>query len=159
MLFRSRTWNLEGIGKEAVNTLGVQLQNDNIFNGLYNTERRVRSGTVRQDHITQSSVGIYGENHVHWNDWLRTVAGVCGDYFRFANVGQNFVANTDTVSDFMATPKLNVVFGPWQKTEYYYSIGNGFHSNDARGVTISPGFLGSTRRSQGLVRKIGRAHV
>jgi outer membrane receptor for Fe3+-dicitrate len=30
-----------------------------------------------------------------------------------------------------------VVFGPWQKTEFYVNAGNGFHSNDARGTTIA----------------------
>ena len=59
--------------------------------------------------------------------------------------------NTDTVNDFIASPKLNVVFGPWAKTEYYYSVGNGYHSNDARGVTI-----GSGTRADGLVRTFGQ---
>jgi len=43
------------------------------------------------------------------------------------------------------------VFGPWSKTEYYYSVGNGYHSNDARGVTI-----GSGTRANGLVRTFGQ---
>ena len=44
-----------------------------------------------------------------------------------------------------------MVFGPWSSTEYYYSIGNGYHSNDARGVTI-----GSGVRANGLVRTFGQ---
>lgn len=147
-----RRWDLKGIGKEAANTLGVQLQNDNVFNGLYTTTARVRTATQRADHIVQSSVGLYAENHVHWNDWLRTVAGVRGDAMRFQNQGLSNAANTDTVSDVIASPKLNVVLGPWRETEFYYSVGNGFHSNDARGVTIGPGFT----RSQGLVRTFGQ---
>ncbi len=82
---------------------------------------------------------MYAEGHVHWNDWFRTVAGLRGDWFRFRNVGLSDSANTDGVSDFIASPKLNLVFGPWHRTEYYYSIGNGYHSNDARGVTIGSG--------------------
>jgi hypothetical protein len=61
------------------------------------------------------------------------------------------VNNTATVNDFIASPKLNLVFGPWQKTEYYYSLGNGYHSNDARGVTIGSGI-----RANGLVRTFGQ---
>ena len=148
----AKTWNMSGLGKEATNTLGVQIQNDNIFNGLFTTTRRVRTATQRQDHITQSSIGIYSENHVHWNDWLRTVAALRGDYFRFNNFGQSNAANTDKVGAFKASPKLNIVFGPWNKTEYYYSIGNGFHSNDARGVTIAPGSI----RADGLVKSFGQ---
>lgn len=151
----SRSWNIAGLGREAVNTLGAQIQNDNVFNGLHTTERRVRNATVRNDHVTQSSIGIYAENHVHWNDWLRTVSGVRGDFFRFKNLGLSHPSNTASVGDFIASPKLNVVFGPWHNTEYYYSIGSGFHSNDTRGVTAGPGFTGAAGRSQGLVRTFG----
>ena len=157
----ARTWNIEGLGKEATNTLGLQAQNDTINNSLNSTTARVRNATCqsvidqcRSDRITQSSLGLYAENHVHWNDWFRTVAGARGDYFRFANRGFTSSTgdnNTDTVNDFIASPKLNVVFGPWAKTEYYFSVGNGYHSNDARGVTI-----GSGTRSQGLVKTFGQ---
>ncbi len=160
----ARAWYVSGIGKEATNTLGIQLQNDNIHNSLNSTTARVRNASCqlpgastdpqiqcRRDHISQSSIGVYAENHVHWNDWFRTVAGLRGDYFRFKNVGLSDAANSDTVHDFIATPKLNLVFGPWHKTEYYYSIGNGFHSNDARGVTIGTG-----TRADGLVRTFGQ---
>ena len=157
----ARTWNIDGLGKEATNTLGLQAQNDTINNSLNSTTARVRNATCqsvieqcRSDRITQSSMGLYAENHVHWNDWFRTVAGARGDYFRFANRGFTSSTgdnNTDTVTDFITSPKLNVVFGPWAKTEYYYSVGNGYHSNDARGVTI-----GSGTRSQGLVKTFGQ---
>ena len=43
------------------------------------------------------------------------LAGARGDYFRFANRGLSSSTgdyNTDTVNDFIASPKLNVVFGP-----------------------------------------------
>ena len=157
----SRTFNLSGIGKEAANTVGIQVQHDQIRNGLYSSRQRSRIDCntevieqCRADRIGQSSIGVYAENHVHWNDWFRTVAGLRSDYFRFANTslysstGDN---NTATVNDFIATPKLNMIFGPWSKTEYYYSIGNGYHSNDARGGTI-----GSGVRADGLVRTFGQ---
>jgi outer membrane cobalamin receptor len=157
----SRSFNVSGLGQEASNKIGVQVQNDQINNGLYSSQRRTRIDCntsvidqCRGDRITQSSVGVYAENHVHWNDWFRTVAGLRGDYFRFANKGlysSDVFNNTATVNDFIASPKLNVVFGPWSSTEYYYSIGNGYHSNDARGVTI-----GSGVRANGLVRTFGQ---
>jgi outer membrane receptor protein involved in Fe transport len=163
----ARSWDVKGMGKEATNTLGIQIQNDNIHNGLQGTTRRVNNNCsgldgnlekiiaqCRTDHINQSSVGLYAENHVHWNDWFRTVAGLRGDYFRFNNLGltsSTGVNNTATVNDFITSPKLNVVFGPWSRTEYYYSIGNGYHSNDARGVTAGSGI-----RSNGLVRTFGQ---
>lgn len=156
----ARSWGVKGLGQEATNTLGIQIQNDNIHNALGSTEGRkpISCSSVidqcRRDHINQSSVGLYAENHVHWNDWFRTVAGLRGDYFRFNNLGltsSTGVNNTATVNDFITSPKLNVVFGPWSRTEYYYSIGNGYHSNDARGVTAGSGI-----RSNGLVRTFGQ---
>ena len=152
-----RTVSVHGIGQDAVYTLGLQIQNDNIFNSLASTTARepntsclVPGGGCRRDHITQISIGLYGEMRVTWKDWFRTVTGIRGDWFRFNNVGQSNSANTDTVLDLMVSPKLNLVFGPWNKTEYYYSIGNGYHSNDARGITI-----GSGLRASGLARTFG----
>jgi outer membrane receptor protein involved in Fe transport len=159
----ARSWDVKGMGKEATNTLGIQIQNDNIHNALQGTTRRVSNGCssinnvidqCRTDHINQSSLGLYAENHVHWNDWFRTVAGLRGDYFRFNNLGLTSSTgdnNTATVNDFITSPKLNVVFGPWARTEYYYRAGNGYHSNDARGVTAGSGI-----RSNGLVRTFGQ---
>jgi len=36
------------------------------------------------------------------------------------------------------SPKLNFIFGPFDKTEYFLNYGQGFHSNDARGTTVRP---------------------
>ncbi len=161
----SRSFSIANLGKEATNTIGLQVQHDQIRNSLNSTRQRVRIACntdvidqCREDQIGQSSIGLFFENHVHWNDWFRSVAGLRGDYVRFANTGvvSELAANasynnTATVNDFITSPKLNLVFGPWNKTEYYYSIGNGFHSNDARGVTS-----GSGVRSNGLVRSFGQ---
>jgi outer membrane receptor protein involved in Fe transport len=35
------------------------------------------------------------------------------------------------------SPKLSAVLGPWRRTELYANFGGGFHSNDARGATIT----------------------
>ena len=37
----------------------------------------------------------------------------------------------------IVSPKGGVVFGPWRGTELYVNGGFGFHSNDARGATIT----------------------
>jgi hypothetical protein len=44
--------------------------------------------------------------------------------------------NSGDVSAGIWSPTLSLVFGPWAKTEYFANAGCGFHSNDARGVTI-----------------------
>jgi hypothetical protein len=131
----SHTWPVTVFGREAENTIGLQLQNDNIFNGLFNTAARQRLSTTRADHIVESSAGIYFENNTRWTDTFRTTAGLRGDVYRF-DVGSDTPVNSGRASDSIASPKLGLIFGPWAKTEYYINMGSGFHSNDARGTTI-----------------------
>jgi hypothetical protein len=123
-------------GRESETTVGLQLQNDNIFNGLFSTVARQRLSTTREDHIAESSAGMYVENTTKWADKFRTVAGIREDLYRF-NVNSDNPANSGRVNESIASPKLNLIFGPWAKTEYYFNVGNGFHSNDARGTTIT----------------------
>lgn len=132
----SRTIPTPLFGKESDTTVGLQLQNDNIFNGLHHTVRRQRLSTTRQDHIAEASAGLYIENGTKWADKFRTVAGLRQDFYRFDVNGDN-PANAGKASDSIASPKLSLIFGPWAKTEYYFNVGSGFHSNDARGTTIT----------------------
>jgi outer membrane cobalamin receptor len=136
--------------------VGAQAQNDNIFNGLYNTRARETLSTTRQDHIVESSVGVYVENQTRWTDWLRTVAGVRTNQYRF-DVQSDLAANSGTSNAHMTSPSLNVILGPWKDTELYANIGNGFHSNDARGTLtdIDPKTGESAQRVPGLVRSQG----
>ena len=97
---------------------------------------RQRLATTRSDNIVQSSLGVYLENSTRWTDKFRTVAGVRADTFRF-NVDSDNPANSGTHVASTVSPKLNLIFGPWNKTEFYASAGTGFHSNDARGTTIT----------------------
>ncbi|MDB5840598.1 MAG: hypothetical protein JWQ23_2550 [Herminiimonas sp.] len=130
------TWSAPWLGRESENTIGLQFQNDNIYNGLSNTAARRRLSTTREDHIVESSVGVYFENTTRWAEKFRTVAGLREDFYRF-NVRSDSPVNSGRATDSIASPKLNLIFGPWAKTEYYVNAGSGFHSNDARGTTIT----------------------
>ncbi|AEG94759.1 TonB-dependent receptor [Ramlibacter tataouinensis] len=132
----SHTWATPFMGRESETTVGLQLQNDNIYNGLYTTVARQRLATVREDHIVESSAGLYLENATRWLPWLRTVAGVRADAFRF-DVRSDRPENGGRADARQFSPKLNLIFGPWAKTEFYAGAGRGFHSNDARGTTIT----------------------
>ena len=46
-------------------------------------------------------------------------------------------ANSGSVSKAMLSPKFSAIIGPWYDTEYYFNIGYGYHSNDARGALDS----------------------
>jgi outer membrane receptor protein involved in Fe transport len=116
--------------------VGVQTRYDDIHVGLFDTAQRAILSTVRDDHVQESSVGLYVQGTVRWTDGLRSIAGLRGDLFH-ADVASNNPLNSGSVTAFIPSPKLSLVFGPFAKTEYYVNIGTGFHSNDARGATIA----------------------
>ncbi|QRM18019.1 TonB-dependent receptor plug domain-containing protein [Dechloromonas sp. TW-R-39-2] len=104
--------------------------------GLYNTRQREVWNTVREDRVTQRSLAFWAQNEVRWTSWFRSVQGLRANAYDFV-VDANQAANSGKAGDQMLTPKLALVFGPWKKTELYANYGHGFHSNDARGTTIS----------------------
>ncbi|MES2901335.1 MAG: TonB-dependent receptor [Pseudomonadota bacterium] len=118
------------------NRIGLQLQNDNIYNGLYDTVARQRRATTREDHIVETSAALFFENNHRWTPWLRTVAGVRVDHYRF-DVESDLALNSGRSRASKASPTLSMIFGPWKATEFYLNAGRGFHSNDARGTTIA----------------------
>ena len=130
------SWQMPFLGSKSENKVGFQFQNDNIYNALLNTKARQRLSTTRQDHIVESSIGVFFQNTTYWHEKFRTVAGVREDYFH-NDVKSDLAINSGTANDRKTSPKLSMIFGPWAKTEYYFNVGNGFHSNDARGTTIS----------------------
>ncbi len=129
-------WASNGFGRTGENQVGVQFQNDNIWNALLNTQARQTLSITRRDHIVESSIGLWFDKAVRWTPTFRTVAGLRVDSYRF-DVESDRALNSGTRSESIASPKLNLIFGPWAKTELYVNMGSGFHSNDARGTVIS----------------------
>jgi hypothetical protein len=118
-------------------TFGLQTRYDDIDLGLTDTVQRQFLSDVRTDHVKEGSVGIYAENTLHWTDWLRTIVGWRGDLFT-ASVNSVFdQANSGNAVMAIGSPKVSMVVGPFYKTELFLSAGMGYHSNDARGVTIT----------------------
>jgi outer membrane receptor protein involved in Fe transport len=131
----SESWNTQLFGLSLRNKLGVQARYDRLSPvGLYSTVDRVLYSTVREDRVREASVGLYGENTTQWLPWLRSVAGVRYDAYRF-NVASSIAGNSGTAQDHVVSPKLSLILGPWSKTEFFVNYGKGFHSNDARGTT------------------------
>jgi outer membrane receptor protein involved in Fe transport len=149
------------LGLFSESAVGLQTRFDDIGTvGLFETENRNRTATLRQDRVKQSSAGLFMKNETRWLDWFRTDAGLRFDHFNFQvrdTVGSSGEASK---SASLASPKLSVAFGPWQKTEFYANWGKGFHSNDARGVTaaVNPAtaLVGSTGYEIGLRTNIIR---
>lgn len=133
----SRTLNGALAGLPMQTTFGVQTRYDAIDLALTDTFRRSFLSNVRSDKIGEASIGIYAENTVKWTDWLRTTLGLRGDYYQ-ARVDSIFDPNNSgTASAGIASPKFTIVFGPFNNTEFFAGFGEGMHSNDARGTTIT----------------------
>jgi len=137
----SQTWMTRVAGRDMDNTVGLQIRNDNIAPvGLYATEARqiIHPGSPldSQDHVVQTSYGLYLQDSFKWAEKFRSVAGVRGDYFTW-HVVSNRPENSGDAEAFIASPKLSLIFGPWAKTELFLNGGYGFHSNDGRGTTIT----------------------
>ena len=131
----SESWNTQLAGLALRNKLGVQARFDRLSPvGLYDTVERIRQSTVREDRVRESSLGLYAENTAQWLPWLRSVAGLRYDAYRF-KVASSIEGNSGTANDQVVSPKLSLILGPWSRTEFFVNYGKGFHSNDARGTT------------------------
>ena len=150
----------EWFQRDVENTFALQIRNDWIDNGLYQTENRVRVDKTDYDaadqpgglfangltstplpantdvnRLTDTEAGFYEENKIQWADKFRSVAALRGDLDYFEVTSLTNPTNSGTASTFLPSPKLSLIFGPWEKTELYVQGGYSFHSNDGRGAT------------------------
>ena len=129
-----RGWDHSLFGHDSVFETGLQLRRDDIRVGLLNTEARQPFETVRNDAVGETAAGLYAQESTTWTPWFRTLAGL-----REQTVSMNVRAYATPINSGSAAadkllPKLSMIFGPWNKTEFFLNYGEGFHSNDARGV-------------------------
>ncbi|MBX3515057.1 MAG: TonB-dependent receptor [Xanthobacteraceae bacterium] len=117
-------------------TFGVQTRYDDISLGLYKTAQRMTLSTVRADEVQEASTGFYVQQTVRWTAWIRTISGLRYDLYR-GKVASDNPLNSGDANAGIFSPKGSVVLGPFNKTEFFLNAGEGFHSNDLRGVTIT----------------------
>jgi hypothetical protein len=152
----SRDWNTQVAGKRATTTVGFQERSDVISLGLFHTEDRGVINAIDLSSVHEFSGSLYAQSMVHLSDWLRVQAGIRSDGTRFV-VDDSDPANSGKRSAAILSPKLNLVLGPWDKTEFYVDAGDGFHSNDARGTVehVDPQDGQATQPVTPLVRAEG----
>ena len=134
-------------GFDAEGLFGVQVRNDIIDVGLFNTVQRVPTSTIRTDHVNETSAGVYVEEKVKWNRWLRSIVGLRGDLY-WTTDSSSLAGNSAQSTAFLPQPKLGLVFGPFDKTEFYVNAGMGFHSNDVRGLAQGGPLLVQSRGAE-----------
>jgi len=141
------TISSQWFGRKVENTFGLQVRNDWIHNGLFQTKNRVRvdktdfetgnilPATTQEDRLIDTQPGFYAENKIQWAEKFRSVAALRGDLDRFDVTSLVTSANSGAAGKWLPSPKLSLVFGPWSNTEFYAQGGFSFHSNDGRGTT------------------------
>jgi hypothetical protein len=145
----SKTWYPTIAGFPMSNLVGVQARVDDIRDvGIFPTLQRQVIGTRQDADVLESNGAVYAESSIRWFPQLRTVAGLREDQFDFdvkdkminrdgtCNVGSDPLGcATGNKRASIFSPKLGIVLGPWARTSYFINLADGYHSNDARGVT------------------------
>ncbi len=113
---------------------GVDFRHDAIDEvGLYRSREREIMGPIREDQVDESSISSFYEMSFDLRSSWRAVLGIRADAFKF-KVNSKDYNLTDDDSDFILSPKASIAYAFSDNNEMYFSYGNGFHSNDARGV-------------------------
>ena len=153
----TKFWSLFSVpyvGEVPMQTqLGFQMRHDQTVVSLDPQVHRHIFYMVNDSGIDESSVSGFWGQQFFFTEWARLEAGVRGDVFFFDVTNRlpeqapdrNYVPepSAGTATKGLASPKVNLVLGPWQNTELYLNYGNGFHSNDARSV-VTTGLSGLT---------------
>ncbi|MCF3651253.1 TonB-dependent receptor [Synoicihabitans lomoniglobus] len=133
----SQEWRSASARYPRRDTIGLQAQVDLIDEvGLHRTAARQRLGTVRSDAVKEGSLGVFWENETRWTDRFRTTGGLRADIYGF-DVDSDLAANSGRRDDTIVSPKLAAIYQLGKATELYAGAGFGFHSNDARGTTVT----------------------
>lgn len=152
-------------GMRMQHAFGADWRYDDIANvGLYHSRMRRTMGVVRSDAVDEISVGIWWETAIHWTEqWRSSLARA--DAYRFdvdprARVnaaGIDLSANGGRRNDSIVSLKAGLMRTMGEHAEFYVSAGQGFHSNDARGVTarVDPGDGAALKPIEPLVRSCG----
>ena len=134
-------------------TIGYQMRNDNITPvNLYASKNRQILSTTRSDRIVETSNALFAQTAVHLSRQLRFTAGIRGDQYTF-NVRDLRPENSGIVKAGIISPKFTLAYQPNANVEIYADYGEGFHSNDSRGVTerVDPGTGAATDPGTGQI--------
>lgn len=129
------------LGMGLTSLFGVSARNDLIRNNLdHSAARRIFSRQVDAD-VREMNLGAFYQEGFSPHDWLYFEIGVRGDHFGFDVVDNLHPTGDSSLTGSkdagIISPKVNVVITPHPGFDIFLNYGEGFHSNDARGV-VSP---------------------
>jgi outer membrane receptor protein involved in Fe transport len=122
--------------------------------GLDNTVGGAFLSTVGAFDVLESSLGVYGEAIWRPIDRLMVIGGLRGDWYRFRTRALAGATSWSGIAkDHGIAPKVGLNYEVADGIALYANWGEGFHSNDARGVTNpvspSPGVIEGTFKELG----------
>jgi outer membrane receptor protein involved in Fe transport len=139
-------------GQRLETEFGLQGRYDRIYVDARHTENRQDLETLLADRVREWNLGAYGQATLHLGDYVRAVGGLRVD--RFQATDDNLVGGlSGDEAQSIVQPKGSLIFGPWARTELYFSAGRGFHSNDVRAGTVAD--VGGVERPPFLVKSTG----
>lgn len=117
---------------------GADIRNDDIDElGLYQTAGRERLTTIREDEVEELSLVGWVQLQTDLTPDLRLTVGLRGDYYDADVTALSLPDNSGSADDSMLTPSVALAWKASHHLEFYANYGQGFHSNDVRGATIT----------------------
>jgi outer membrane receptor protein involved in Fe transport len=124
---------------EGAVTIGVQSRVDNIHARLGTQTTRNPLGTTIDSDIMEASYAPFVKLEAEPTPWMRLTGGVRSEIFTFdvrnrcPDCAEQPAGRTTSG---LVLPKVNLILGPWFRTEFFANYGEGFHSNDARSAVV-----------------------
>lgn len=128
----SRLDRAGGVGFRT--TVGNGLRFDRIHNQLNHTTQRNFLSATTDNKIRQLNPYVYAQEEFLVNDWFRFVGALRADVLNY-NV-TDLLGNgvQGDKAGVVLSPKATAIFSPLDQVDVFLNFGQGFHSNDARGV-------------------------
>lgn len=106
---------------------------------LHHTRNRERIGTFALGDVNESSLYGYASAQIESGRWLFNPA-VRIDRFSFGYTDKMQAEYSDRqVTKTIISPKLNFLYRPSERMQFFLKLGKGFHSNDTRVVVAEQG--------------------
>ena len=136
-------WNkiLTGQRFSGLLQVGGGLRNDRV-DGVelsHTATRRTTLENIQLGNVDETNAFLYANAEIEFGRWFIN-PGVRLDHFNF-NYNDELGAQyeTQSASNAIVSPKLNILFNGSENIQYYFKTGVGFHSNDTRVVVAQNG--------------------
>jgi hypothetical protein len=135
-------------GLKLDTTVGANARSDDVHDQLWSTRERQRLSATADHNVHESSVGAFVREEVTPMPWVRLIGGARADFFSFAVDDNLTAADSGVKGASQISPKASLVVTPLAtgiandqvqrdyQWDVYVNYGQGFHSNDARGVVV-----------------------